>query len=270
MKLLSKLLKIIIIIALLVAIGFVIYSYYIKVTYKTKNPIVTMEVEDFGTIVIELYPDKAPNTVANFIALANNGFYDGLTFHRTIPDFMIQGGDNMGTGEGSPTLSAIDSSIEKGSAEDKEYAIKGEFPSNDFNQNDIKFEKGVLAMARGDYSSMGTSYVEYGYNSAGSQFFIMTEDTNTLNGLYAAFGRVIEGQDIVDAISNVEVIAREEDQTEETSEEIEQTDYDRPVNPPVIKSIKVETYGVDYGMPETVEPFDYNSWYMQNYSQYFQ
>ncbi len=256
MKTYQKVLIIIALVAVLVAIGLLIYGYVLKHTYNPGNPIATIEVENFGTIKVELYPDQAPNTVANFIALANGGFYDNLTFHRTIPDFMIQGGDINGDGTGSPTLSAIDSKIEKDSENDKEYAIKGEFLANDFKNNTIKFEKGVLAMARSDYSGLSASLTSKGYDSAGSQFFIMTENNSSLNGLYAGFGKVIEGQDIVDQIANVEVVTRDESAEE---------GLDKPVEPPVITSIRVETFGVDYGKPETLEPFDYYSWMMQQY-----
>ena len=253
MKIYQKIIMLIVILLILVAIGFVIYGYVLKATYKVENPIATIEIQDYGTVKLELYPDKAPNTVANFVALANNQFYDGLTFHRVVPDFMIQGGDPNGDGTGSPKLSAINPNIEKESEEDVAYSIKGEFFSNKFTKNDIKLEKGVIAMARSDYSSMSPTLAEEGYNSAGSQFFIMTEATNSLNGLYAAFGRVLEGQEIVDTISKLEV------------EQGEEATKDKPVNPPIITSIRVETHGIDYGIPETQKPFDYYTWMMQNY-----
>ena len=117
-------------------------------------------------------------------------------------------------------------------------------------------------MARGDYSQYSTTLATEGYNSGSCQFFITTTDQKkNLDGLYAAFGKVIEGMEVVDKIANVEVQTREE-QTDETST----LTKDRPVNPPSIKSIRVETYGVDYGMPETLEPFNYYNWLMQNYS----
>ena len=216
----------IVVIALLV--GYVVY-----LNSEVKNPIVTMEVEGFGTIKLELYPDVAPNTVKHVVKLVEEGYYNGLIFHRVIPDFMIQGGDKEGTGSGS-----------------LDYALPGEFLANGF-KNDLKHERGVLSMARGDYSSLGSGLTSYSYNSAGTQFFIMTKATTSLDGYYTSFGRVIEGMDVVDAISNVEV--EEEDGS------------DRPLNPPVITSMTVDTKGVKYGEPTTVEPFDYNSWIMQMY-----
>lgn len=247
----KKIIMIVAIILIVVLTGFVGYTIYQKVTFKKQNPIVTLEIEGIGTMKLELYPDQAPNTVANFITLANRGFYDGLTFHRIVKDFMVQGGDKDGTGSGSPTLSAI----EDGASETENYAIKGEFVQNGFNKNTIRHEKGVISMARSDYSQMGL--YEEGYNSAGSQFFIMTGDNATLNGYYAAFGKVIEGMEVLDKLNETEVT---------TADETEGAEASKPVNPPVIKSVRVDTFGVDYGKPNTVKPFDYNSYLQQMYS----
>ena len=137
------------------------------------KPIVTIEMEDGQIMRGELYPEKAPNTVNNFIALANSGYYDGLTFHRVIPGFMIQGGCPDGTGMGGPG-----------------YSIRGEFSGNGFEKNDIKHTLGVLSMAR----SMSP-------DSAGSQFFIMVDAAPHLDGQYAAFGKVVEGMGTVDEIA---------------------------------------------------------------------
>ena len=243
---------IIAIILVLGLIAYVVNTIVKKQNFYVQNPIATIEVENFGTIKIELYPNYAPETVANFIALANNGFYDGLTFHRTIPDFMIQGGDPNGDGSGNATLRDL------GQDSDDEYTIKGEFIANGDNDNILKHERGVISMARSDYSSYSSSLATEGYNSASCQFFITTADSeSSLDGLYAAFGKVTEGMDVVDKIANVEVETREE-QTDSSSD----LTQDRPIDPPVITSIRVETYGVNYGMPETREPFDLNSWYM--------
>ena len=139
-----------------------------------KNPIVTFEMENGKSFKAELYPEKAPNTVANFLSLVNKGYYDGLIFHRVIAGFMIQGGDPNGTGTGGPG-----------------YHIKGEFSGNGFSQNDIAHERGVLSMARAQHP-----------DSAGSQFFVMHADADYLDGQYAAFGKVIEGMETVDEIAN--------------------------------------------------------------------
>ena len=252
----SKIKFIATIVAIILVLGLIAYvvnTIIQKQHITAQNPVATMEVENYGTVKIELYPDYAPETVANFIALANNGFYDGLTFHRTIPDFMIQGGDPNGDGSGNATLRDL------GEDSDDEYTITGEFIANGDNDNTLKHERGVISMARGDYSNYSSTLATEGYNSASCQFFITTTDQSAnLDGLYAAFGKVTEGMDIIDAISNVEVETRDS-----TSADSELT-QDRPIDPPVIKSIRVETYGIDYGMPETREPFDLNSWYMSN------
>ena len=150
----SKFKNILWVIALLVIlalVGTVAWGYYKNLTMEVKNPIATMEVENFGTVKIELYPDKAPETVANFITLANRGFYDGLTFHRIVKDFMIQGGDPEGTGQGGAKISDL-----KDNGEDTEYSIKGVFIANGVD-NDLKFDEGVIGMARTDYTSYSSS-----------------------------------------------------------------------------------------------------------------
>ncbi len=146
--------------------------------YNTTNPVVAMEIEGYGSVVIELYPDVAPNTVNNFISLVKSGFYDNNTFHRLMPGFVLQGGDPTGTGTGGPG-----------------YHIKGEFTSNGF-KNDLKHEKGIISMARSSAN-----------DSAGSQFFIMLGKADYLDGNYAAFGKVIDGMDAVEAIEKRETIS---------------------------------------------------------------
>lgn len=169
-----------------------------------QNPIVTFTMENGDTMKAELYPEVAPISVNNFISLIQKNFYDGLIFHRVIRGFMIQGGDPEGTGMGGPG-----------------YSIKGEFSSNGV-ANDLKHTEGVLSMAR---SMMP--------NSAGSQFFIMHKNAPHLDGSYAAFGKIIEGMDIVNKIAETP------------------TDYsDRPMTPQVIKTVTVETFGADYPEPE--------------------
>ena len=171
-----------------------------------QNPIVTITMENGDIIKAELYPEIAPVSVNNFISLIKEGFYDGLIFHRVIRGFMIQGGCPNGNGMGGPS-----------------YTITGEFAMNGF-KNDLKHTKGVLSMAR----AMDP-------NSAGSQFFIMHETSPHLDGSYAAFGKVIEGLDVVDKIACV------------------RTDYsDRPMEDQRIASMTVETFGIDYPEPEKI------------------
>lgn len=171
-----------------------------------QNPEITITMENGDTIRAELYPEIAPNTVNNFLSLVNKGFYDGLIFHRVIKGFMIQGGCPEGRGTGGPG-----------------YCIKGEFRQNGFD-NPLKHTPGVLSMARAMHP-----------DSAGSQFFIMHETSPHLDGAYAAFGQVIEGMDVVNAIAET------------------RTGYgDRPRKPQVIRSITAETFGVEYPEPERV------------------
>ena len=168
------------------------------------NPIVTITMENGDVIKAELYPDIAPNTVNNFISLVKKGFYNGLNFHRIINGFMIQGGCPEGTGMGGPN-----------------YSIKGEFSQNGF-KNDLKHTEGVLSRAR----SMRP-------DSAGSQFFIMHKAAPHLDGAYAAFGKVIEGMDVVNKIATT------------------RTTYgDRPVKEQKMASVTVDTFGIDYPEPE--------------------
>lgn len=178
-----------------------------QVTPTGDNPIVTMMMENGGEVQMELYPDIAPNTVNNFISLVEDGFYDGLIFHRVISGFMIQGGDPEGAGTGGPG-----------------YAIKGEFSSNDF-ENNLEHDRGVLSMAR----SMEP-------DSAGSQFFIITDPSPHLDGDYAAFGKVIEGMEVVD-----EIVSAERDNA------------DKPLEDQVIESMTVELNGYEAQEPEKIE-----------------
>lgn len=253
MKNLGKIIWLVALIAIIVLIGVVGFGYYKKFTFKAQNPIATMEVENFGTIKMELYPDQAPEAVSNFIALSNRGFYNGTKFHRVVKDFMIQTGSKNGDG----TTGAKISDLKDGGA-DEDYTIKGEFLSNGVT-NTIKFEEGILAMARADYTSASPNLTEESYNSGCSQFFIMTKENTSLNGYYTAFGKVIEGLDIVHKIEEVEVTVAE------GQEETEGAEASTPVNPPVVTSISVETYGIDYGTPKTLTPFDYNSWMYKQY-----
>ena len=262
MKKASNVITIIALILIIGLIGEVVYGYYKKATMEVKNPIVTMEIKDFGTVKLELYPEMAPETVANFVALTQNGFYDGLKFHRVVEGFMIQGGDSNGDGSGSPKLS--DLGIEVSEDKDREYCIKGEFLANNHKTNTLKHEEGVISMARADYTqSYSPALTTESYNSAGSQFFIMTKDNDSLDRYYAPFGKVIEGMDVVKNIEKVEVkIAAEEDMKEEEKEQAEKS---TPVNDVIISKVTVETYGADFGKPETLEPWDYYQWIYETY-----
>ncbi len=200
--------KALILAALIVAVGaaFLIFNGFQRIGAETQvaqdvpSPVVTITMADGGVIKLELYPQIAPNTVANFVTLAQAQFYDGLIFHRVIPGFMIQGGDPTGTGTGGPG-----------------YSIKGEFADNGF-ENNLSHERGVISMARAS-----------GFDSAGSQFFVMHQTVRNLNGQYAAFGRVTEGMDVVDRIANTPTDAS-----------------DRPLVACAIKTVTVDTLGYQY------------------------
>ncbi|MBR6008772.1 MAG: peptidylprolyl isomerase [Clostridia bacterium] len=172
------------------------------------HPVATLTMQNGKKIIIELYPEMAPNTVANFVELANGKFYDGLTFHRISKGFVIQGGDPNGDGTGGPG-----------------YTIKGEFKANGFEGNTLLHTQGTVSMARRSTPM----------DSAGSQFFIVTNETeqtapNSLDGNYAAFGKVVYGMDTAMEISNVP--------TNRSNE--------RPLTDQVIKTIRVDTKGVEY------------------------
>ena len=177
---------------------------------------------------------------------------------------MIQGGDKNGDGKGTPTL---DDLLKNGNT--TTYNIKGEMIANGYTKNKIKMEEGVIAMARSDYTSISSSLAEESYNSAGSQFFIMQGNNPSLNGLYCGFGKVIEGMDVVDAIAKTEVTYKsselENGQEAPKDENGNELTADMPINKPVITSISVETYGTDYGDPETVTPFNYYNYLMKYY-----
>jgi len=182
---------------------------------RVENPIVTMEISDYGTIKIELYPKYAPNTVANFVNLVESGFYNDNTFHRLVPGFVLQGGDPDGDGTGGPG-----------------YTIKGEFSENGYVKNTLKHDKGVVSMARTNMP-----------NSAGSQFFIVLDDTKTihasLDNKYAAFGKVIEGMEIIENIEKNAAV--KDNQTGKLKKNI------------TIKNATVDTFGKEYSVKKIQE-----------------
>lgn len=182
---------------------------------RTENPIVTMEISDYGTIKIELYPKYAPNTVANFVNLVESGFYNDNTFHRLVPGFVLQGGDPDGDGTGGPG-----------------YTIKGEFSENGYGKNTLKHDKGVVSMARTNMP-----------NSAGSQFFIVLDDTETvhasLDNKYAAFGKVIEGMEIIENIEKNATV--KDNQSGKLKKNI------------TIKKATVDTFGKEYSVKKIQE-----------------
>lgn len=177
--------------------------------YNTTNPVVALLIKNYGTVVIELYPEIAPNTVNNFIALVKSGFYDNNSFHRSVPGFMIQGGDPNGNGTGGPG-----------------YNIKGEFSENGFTNN-LKHTEGVISMARRQEN-----------NTAGSQFFLMLGTSKHLDGKYAAFGKIIDGMDIVSSIAKNEKVA--------------DVYSGKLVNNVTIEKAVVDSKGIEYPAPEKI------------------
>lgn len=261
------------IVIVLVAI-LVLGAYWIKgKTYKAKNPIATIQIEGYETPVkIELDPASAPNAVANFIKLANSGFY--TDYEMTIGTNQISSNvtiDNMAK------VSRINGQTDN----DYVYGIKGDFIANGSKDNYIRNEKGVITMMRQDYSYFG--YTEEGYNSANCNFAILTDDISNYNGYYAAFGKVVEGMDVIDQISSSRV---DENSTNEntdnettttsenkeegtTDENSEKENEESKVNTIKIKSITVDTFGADYGNPEIVNYEENYKKVQEIYNQYF-
>ena len=268
---------------------------------KDKNPVVTMEIEDYGTIKIELYPDMAPNTVKNFVALVNSGYYNGKTISEIGEDSIVGGFDlsdgkqedseekkdeEKATVEGEdteeeyvpgPKLSNIKTL--KDGEDDTAYSIAGEFVEAGFTDNTLSHQRGVISMKRDTYEDyqyqlsllqmMGyESYIESLIslmdNTAGSGFFIVTETNTAYDGQYAAFGKVIEGMDVVDKISEAKV----KESKSEDEENAEAETIKVPEKEIKISKLTVDTKGIDYGVPETSTRFDFDALFSQLLSNY--
>ena len=268
---------------------------------KDNNPIVTMEIEDYGTIKIELYPDMAPNTVKNFVALVNSGYYNGKTISEIGEDSIVGGFDlsdgkqedseekkdeEKATVEGEdteeeyvpgPKLSNIKTL--KDGEDDTAYSIAGEFVEAGFTDNTLSHQRGVISMKRDTYEDyqyqlsllqmMGyESYIESLIslmdNTAGSGFFIVTETNTAYDGQYAAFGKVIEGMDVVDKISEAKVKESKSEDEENTEAETVKV----PEKEIKISKVTVDTKGIDYGVPETSTRFDFDALFSQLLSNY--
>lgn len=263
---------------------------------KDKNPVVTMEIEDYGTIKIELYPDMAPNTVKNFVALVNSGYYNGKTISEIGEDSIVGGFDlsdgkqedseEKATVEGEdteeeyvpgPKLSNIKTL--KDGEDDTAYSIAGEFVEAGFTDNTLSHQRGVISMKRDTYEDyqyqfsllqmMGyESYIESLIslmdNTAGSGFFIVTETNTAYDGQYAAFGKVIEGMDVVDKISEAKV----KESKSEDEENAEAETIKVPEKEIKISKVTVDTKGINYGVPETSTRFDFDALFSQLLSNY--
>ena len=246
-------------VVLIVLIGLVAYNYVNATNSEEKNPIATFELQDYGTVKFELYPEYAPNTVTNFIALINVGYYNDKVIYGKDNGALYMARNAEDDAEG-PKTALIDSSIAEDSDENYEYEINGEFIANGFEKNTLRHEKGIISLNRSNYSAYGLS--EEGYNSGSAQFSVIMENTSDLDGMYCAFARVIEGMDIFDKIYNeLEVVAAEDEEDTDSIKEFS--------TKPVMSNASVETYGVDYGKPEVHEAFNLSEYLTELYSSYY-
>ena len=260
----------IIAVLIIALLGWYAYSYARMKTEGNTHPEVEIEFENYGTVKFELYPEYAPNTVANFIKLAESGYYNDKVMYGKDA-LCLYFGRNQ---EGEITEPTTDT-IEYPTVEPFTYSIEGEFVANGFTQNTLRHEKGVMSLIRNNYTEYFSSLYEESYNSGNSQVGIMmSDDAVNLNGVYAAFGRVVEGMDILEKMYNeAEVVAASKDDTEE-AETTEATEEDEAaikefVNYPKVTSVKIDTHGIDYGMPKVVKAFDYTTFinnYMSSYN----
>jgi cyclophilin family peptidyl-prolyl cis-trans isomerase len=302
----KNLILIILIIAVAGGIGFLIFNAARSnsVNENAKNPVVTLDVEGYGEVKIELYPDYAPNTVKTIIKLIQNGYYDGKIFYGT-DGTAISAGMKLSTTEEYPEdaydedgnllddaeletsesaeedtlrVSDLDTSVtpyisdedseygyvdeEENGDEDTDYkvSIKGEFVANGFDTNTLRFEYGTVGLYRSDYTEYVSSLTTESYNSGTSLFFIETDEDSSLNGQYAAFGKVIEEMKDLP-------LAESDDDDSTSSDSI--TKFAEG-SYPVITTATVETYGIDYGMPVYEEAFDYNSYLSNLILKYYQ
>lgn len=317
--LLKNIILIILIIVVACGIGFLIFRAAKSINYnkESKNPILTLEVEDYGEIQIELLPDYAPNTVATIIKLAQNGYYDGKIFYGTDGK-VVAAGMALKTDEAVINESdevAIEKSIEEGysevarsaaedklrvsdldksvkpyiSEDDEEYSytdkenmgsedtdytvsIYGEFASNGYNDNTLRFEKGTVGLYRNSYE--GQNLQNESYNSGTSLFFITTENDKKLNGDYAAFGKVIKGLDLIEKMLDLPIDENSDENSTSYTDQKTLTE-DREISKftsdsfPVITKASVETFGVDYGMPKYQAAFDYDRYISDLILQYY-
>ena len=251
----------VIVIVAFIFLGGVIYNFARANLDKPVHPEVTFEIANLGTIKMELYPEYAPNTVANIVKLVEKGYYDNKVIFGKDDNFLHLGTNSEGNDD-IPQASLVDSSIILDSENDFAYTIPGEFSANGFKENTLCHEKGIVTLIRNNY---GSALLEESYNSGISRIGIIIDDINPiLNGQYAAFGRITEGLELLEKIHNEESIV-ESEIDEETGETIETT-IDEFVNKYPVKKATVDTHGIDYGVPEMVEYFDYDEYIYQVFS----
>ncbi len=253
----------IIAILIFVILGGVVYQLVRATTEDTVHPEVTFEIENLGTIKMELYPEYAPNTVKNIIRLVENGFYNNKVVYGK-DEICVYVGRESDANVPDVKASYMIDTIEKDSDSDFNYSIAGEFLLNKFDKNILNHEKGVVTLLRNDY---GSGLTNESYNSGNTQIAIMmTKESSKLNGAYAAFGKVTEGLDLIEKLYNEgEILSKES----EESDQVEDEAIQRFKIYPVIKSATVDTKGIEFGNPEIQEMFDYSEYMYQMMQQYY-
>lgn len=249
---------IIVIIAIVLGIGILVYNSVRAQKEGPVHPVATFDVEGHGTVKMELYPEYAPNTVANFVALIESGYYNNKgVFGKD--DICVYMGQESSEDAKGPTISLLDSSVEAGSENDYSYEINGEFIANGFEQNTLRHEKGVVSLNRSDYSGYGL--LEEGYNSGTANFSIMMQDAEELNGVYCGFGKITEGMEIIEKIYNEAQV--------KATEEAEETAIKEFASMPVITNATIEKFGAEFSKPDVHEAFDFQGYLTDLYSRYY-
>ncbi len=245
---------VIIAIAMIVLLGGTIYNIVIAKTEEPSHPEVTFEISNLGTIKMELYPEYAPNTVRNIVSLVEKGYYINKVIYGK-DEVGLYVGRNQAGEEDAVKASTFDKNLTTDT--DYDYAIEGEFVANGFNQNTLCHEKGIVTLLRNNY---GTGLTEESYNSGTTQIAVMMSDSSSqLNGLYAAFGRITEGLELLENLYNTgEIIVEDENSEHNHAEEIE-----RFKTYPIITSATIDTKGVNYREPKVMEIFDYDEYMYQ-------
>lgn len=255
-----------------ILVGGYIYFTVNRLTSGNSHPEVTFEVQDYGTIKLELYPEYAPNTVSNFIRLVEKGYYNNKVIYGKDNICLYVGRNSEGEAE-SPKTSLILDNVEENSDYDYEYTIPGEFIANGFKQNTLKHEKGVISLIRNDYTQYVSSLSKESYNSGNAQLGIMMSDeASNLNGSYASFAKITEGMNVLENIYNnreIAVAETEENEEEHDHEENESSGIEVFASYPVITSATVDTHGINYGDPHIEEAFDYESYMYNLMSSYY-
>ena len=273
-KKIKMVLWIVIALAVLALIGNFCYRMYLANTEEIVHPQVSFEIENYGIVKMELYPEYAPNTVANIIKLVEKGYYNNKVIYGKDEVCLYVGRNSAGEAE-NPKASLLNEAIEADSDNDFEYTIKGEFLANGYKDNTLNHQKGVVSLMRSDYTQYFSELAEESYNSGNAQIGILMEDTRALNGMYTGFAKVIEGLDVLEKIYNEHQIKVDEE-AEETHTHEDGTDHTEEEGGieefegyPVIKSATVDTFGVDYGMPQIDVAFDYDAYMNEILSQYY-